>query len=602
MKTRSIKTSINLAGAMVVALGLASAGVGLLISFSLSHALEASARTGAMLRNHMEADMMHDALHSDVLAAVMSADPANGISIGDVKKDLEDHVQTFEAALDANGALVRTPEERQALADLKTPLEAYVGAARAIIEQAETDPAGAKAAMPGFKSQFSTLEDLMEAAGDKIEASAQTASDKAISKSRRSHILMFAVLGAAGAFALGLVFLARRILVEPIVAVTRATDRLAGGDLTVTPPYAERRDEIGAMARALGAFKEAMAGRQSEAEAAEQRRQIETERRYAEEIRAKAEAEQNAAMSAVSEALECLARGDLTHRIDDAIPASYRKLKDDFNQAIRQLEETMQVILDHAEGIKSGAGEISHASDDLSRRTERQAATLEETAAAVEEITTTVRKSADGARAADAAVTEAKTDAERGGEVAAQAIAAMSEIEASSSQIGRIIGVIDEIAFQTNLLALNAGVEAARAGESGKGFAVVASEVRALAQRSAQAAQEIKDLVEVSGRNVATGVDLVGQTGEALSLIVGKVGEINTLVRQIAASSQDQAAALGEVNLAVNEMDQVTQQNAAMVEQSTAASHSLARDALDLSSLVGRFRISPAIDTRRRAA
>ncbi|HQP21302.1 MAG TPA: methyl-accepting chemotaxis protein, partial [Phenylobacterium sp.] len=168
-------------------------------------------------------------------------------------------------------------------------------------------------------------------------------------------------------------------------------------------------------------------------------------------------------------------------------------------------------------------------------------------------------------------------------------------------QIGQIIGVIDEIAFQTNLLALNAGVEAARAGESGKGFAVVASEVRALAQRSAQAAQEIKDLVEVSGRNVSTGVGLVGQTGEALSLIVNKVGEINALVRQIAASSRDQASALGEVNLAVNEMDQVTQQNAAMVEESTAASHALARDAVDLSNLVGRFRIGQTSAHRRAA-
>ncbi len=601
MNLQSIKGRINLAGLLILVLGVASAGIGLGVTFGLTRALENSTLAATILRNHMEADMMHDALHSDVLAAIMSGDPTNGVSIADVKADLAEHAQLFEDSLAANDKLVTRPEERALLAELKTPLSDYIASAQRIVDLATTDPAAAKTALPDFKTRFDALEEGMAKAGDAIEANSAKASSEAVKKDKDAHSLMFVVLAAGIVFAVALIILANRVLVKPITDVTVATERLAQGDLTIVPPHADRRDEIGAMARAMGAFKEAMAGRQSEAEAAEQRRQIEAERRYAEEIRAKAEEEQNAAMAAVSQALERLAQGDLTHRIDDRIPASYRKLKEDFNQAIRQLEETMVVILEHAEAIKSGAGEISHASDDLSRRTERQAATLEQTAAAVEEITTTVRQSADGARAADTAVTEAKTDAERGGEVATQAIAAMSEIEASSAQIGRIIGVIDEIAFQTNLLALNAGVEAARAGESGKGFAVVASEVRALAQRSAQAAQEIKDLVEVSGRNVSTGVGLVGQTGEALSLIVNKVGEINALVRQIAASSRDQASALGEVNLAVNEMDQVTQQNAAMVEESTAASHALARDALDLSNLVGRFRIGQTSAHRRAA-
>uniref|UniRef100_UPI0026F0C354 methyl-accepting chemotaxis protein n=1 Tax=Phenylobacterium aquaticum TaxID=1763816 RepID=UPI0026F0C354 len=249
----------------------------------------------------------------------------------------------------------------------------------------------------------------------------------------------------------------------------------------------------------------------------------------------------------------------------------------------------------------SGAGEISHASDDLSKRTERQAATLEETAAAVEEITATVKKAAEGARSAHTAVADTKVDAERGGAVAHQAISAMSEIEASSSQIGEIIGVIDEIAFQTNLLALNAGVEAARAGDAGKGFAVVASEVRALAQRSAEAAKEIKALISASNQQVSTGVDLVGKTGEALRRIVSQVAQITDLITGIAASAQEQAAGLHQVNTAVNQMDQMTQQNAAMVEESTAASHALSNEATELNRLMGEFDLG-AITAARRPA
>jgi methyl-accepting chemotaxis protein len=252
--------------------------------------------------------------------------------------------------------------------------------------------------------------------------------------------------------------------------------------------------------------------------------------------------------------------------------------------------------------VRSGAGEITQASDDLSRRTEQQAASLEETAAALDQITATVRKTAENANAARDVVTTAKSDAERSGVVVRETVAAMTGIENSSKQIGNIIGVIDEIAFQTNLLALNAGVEAARAGDAGRGFAVVATEVRALAQRSADAAKEIKTLISASGTQVATGVKLVGETGIALGRIVEQVEQLNGLVRDIAGSAQEQATGLAEVNSAVNQMDQVTQQNAAMVEQSTAASHSLASEAEALGQLVGQFQIGGQAGTPYAAA
>ncbi len=315
------------------------------------------------------------------------------------------------------------------------------------------------------------------------------------------------------------------------------------------------------------------------------------ERQQSEEAARRNDAEQTAVVTTLADSLGRLARGDLTARIDASFPGAYQKLKDDFNAAVTSLKSAMASISDSTTAINAGSSEIANAADDLSKRTEQQAARLEETAAALDQITATVKRSAEGARQAATVVTGARQDAEHSGEVVRQAISAMGEIESSSNEIGQIIGVIDEIAFQTNLLALNAGVEAARAGDAGRGFAVVASEVRALAQRSAQAAKEIKTLISASSGQVGKGVQLVGQTGQALSAIVGKVGEIHDLVGEISASAQEQATALGDVNSAVNQMDQMTQQNAAMVEQTTAAARSLRGEAGQLTTLVNRFEV-----------
>ena len=256
-----------------------------------------------------------------------------------------------------------------------------------------------------------------------------------------------------------------------------------------------------------------------------------------------------------------------------------------------KLQQVMVSVAANTQAIRSGTREISVAADDLSRRTEQQAASLEETAAALGEITATVRKTAEGATHARQVVSTAKHDAEKGSDVVRQAMTAMSGIEKSSQRIGQIIGVIDEIAFQADLLALNAGVEAARAGDAGRGFAVVASEVRALAQRSAEAAKEIEAFISASTGQVEQGVDLVAETGKALERIFTQVAEIDTIVSQIATSAQDQAVGLQEVNTAVSQMDQVTQQNAAMVEESTTASHTLSHETEELTRILGRFQV-----------
>lgn len=293
-----------------------------------------------------------------------------------------------------------------------------------------------------------------------------------------------------------------------------------------------------------------------------------------------------------------LAAKDLTYRITDQLPDAYRGLQDDFNSALQQMEQAIQGVNASAGSIRMGADEITSAADDLSKRTEQQAASLEQTAAALDEITATVKKAAESAAHARDVVASAKHDAERSGAVVKRTVDAMGGIEKSSQQISQIIGVIDEIAFQTNLLALNAGVEAARAGEAGRGFAVVASEVRALAQRSAEAAKEIKGLIQASSGQVEQGVQLVAETGSSLERIISQVTEINAVVTEIASGAQEQATSLQQVNTAINQMDQSTQQNAAMVEQSTAASHSLTREAVQLSDLVGEFSTSATSDAR----
>lgn len=289
--------------------------------------------------------------------------------------------------------------------------------------------------------------------------------------------------------------------------------------------------------------------------------------------------------------LHGLASGDLTHAIQTPFLPSLDKLRTDFNGAVEKLRDTMITVHSNASTIAAASQEILSASSDLSKRTEQQAASVEETAAALEEITTTVADASHRAQEARSLVSQTKDHAERSGLVVGQAIAAMGNIEQSAREIGNIIGVIDEIAFQTNLLALNAGVEAARAGEAGKGFAVVAQEVRELAQRSAKAAKEIKSLIKASNEHVTSGVNLVGDTGRALQEIVAQVNQVDVNVTAIAEASREQAVGLKEINVAVNTMDQGTQQNAAMVEQSTAAAHGLAREAQQLFGLIAQFEI-----------
>jgi methyl-accepting chemotaxis protein len=419
----------------------------------------------------------------------------------------------------------------------------------------------------------------------------------------------FAVALAAGVgiasllIGLGLSFLITRSIKQPIVDLTRVMNSLAKGDMDVSVPNVTQPNEIGEMARSVLVFKDNAVERvRLEAETAANRAAAEAQRDRAAAERARAAEEQAEAVRRLGEGLKNLADGDLRNRLGEGFSENYAQIRDDFNGAVDKLKETMLAVVSSADAIQSGTREISTASDDLSRRTEQQAASLEETAAALDEITATVKKSAEGATHARAVVAAADEDAKQSATVVREAVDAMDAIAKSAQQISQIIGVIDEIAFQTNLLALNAGVEAARAGDAGRGFAVVAQEVRALAQRSAEAAKEIKGLISTSTTQVGHGVKLVAETGKSLERIMTQVAEINEVVSEIAAGAAEQATALQQVNTAINQMDQATQQNAAMVEESTAASHSLSQETTQLSGLIGQFQVgaSSSNDSMRR--
>ena len=442
-----------------------------------------------------------------------------------------------------------------------------------------------------YAEELQTFNHKMEAQNDATVAALER-------QSRQTIGMMVGLGGLSIVIGLGLsIWIATRKVAAPLIALGERMQRLAQGDLEIAIEGQQRADEVGGMAKAVQVFKgNALKTREVEAEARALRDGAEAQRLVAERERAARAAELSQVVDALAGGLQTLADGVLTYRLKDAFAREYEPLRHDFNSAMTKVQAALAAVIGSASGINAGAGEITQAADDLSRRTEQQAASLEQTAAALDEITATVRKTAEGAQHARTVVTRAKQDAQTSGGVVEGAVQAMDAIEKSSREISQIIGVSDEIAFQTNLLALNAGVEAARAGDAGRGFAVVAQEVRALAQRSAEAAKEIKALISTSAKEVGSGVERVGGAGQALRRIAEQVDEINAIVVDITHSTQEQAIGLAQVNTAVNQMDQMTQQNAAMVEQSTAASHGLAREAQSLAQLTRGFKVEEAPD------
>jgi methyl-accepting chemotaxis protein len=461
-------------------------------------------------------------------------------------------------------------------------VDAYIATARDIAAAAATDPARASALLPRFLAAFEALEGGMSNVSDTIERHLAEVDADASHAAALADILVVASTLLTFALVVAIGLLGRRHLVAPLLGLVGVLRRMTSGELDVLVPATGRRDELGQLATATQALRDQLAA---------------AERAKEEQV--------SLVVDSFGQALARLAEGDLVSRVDADVTGPFAQIKHDFNAAATTLQTTLASVAEAVASINSGAGDIRQASDDLSQRTEQQAASLEETAAAMDEITSTVRTTAARAGSANAAVRSAREEAQHSGEVVRNAVTAMGGIERTSGEISEIISVIDGIAFQTNLLALNAGVEAARAGDAGRGFAVVASEVRALAQRSAEAAKDVKQRITASSDQVEDGVRLVGETGKALHRIIERIVEIDGLIADIASSAEQQANGLQQVNTAVSEMDGVTQQNAAMVEEATAAARSLASEADGMARQIARFRTgtaTPAQPARAPAA
>ncbi|ASY63676.1 Methyl-accepting chemotaxis protein [Sinorhizobium sojae CCBAU 05684] len=463
-------------------------------------------------------------------------------------------------------------------------------------------------------ADFARIDDVIDGAGERMGAVlteiAETAGELAaerIDEARAESNNALFLQAIAGILAMGsmlaLIWFHGGVLRRGILGLRDSMRRIQSGDLSAAVPTLERGDEIGEMARSVELFRTAaIETRSLEQSSAADRQEMDRARERQATEREQAVALIRTAVDALGRALNQLAEGNLAVAILEPFEGDLDALRRDFNNAVERLSHALADVKENTVSIEANGRQMRSAADDLARRTERQAASLEQTSAALEEITATVKTATQRAEEASRMVGETRVNAEESGRIVGEAIAAMARIEGASNEIGKIINVIDEIAFQTNLLALNAGVEAARAGEAGKGFAVVAQEVRELAQRAAGAAKDIKALVTRSGEEVGSGVKLVQATGDALGRIGVNVARINEHMSSIVVAAREQQTGLNEINTAVGQLDQMTQQNAAMVEQTNAASHTLAQDAERLSALVNQFRNGEMRETPMRVA
>jgi methyl-accepting chemotaxis protein len=535
--------------------------------------------TGGLLQMGLQLGLMtvYDAASPEFAAAVKKYD-------GDFKLMKERVVKTGELVPARSATVAEILRSVDEVDQIGRKVQALATAGQ--IEQARVEMRNAGAKIMVVLPLFANGNDAMLKAVDDGTSILHAETINTI-----AYGLLFLGISLVAVILLGL-FVASRGITGPIALLSDRMGTLASGETAREVPGLSRRDEIGSMARAVEVFKDnALKTLTLERQTDEQRKITEEQRMMnaeRERVRAEAMAE---ATDGLASGLKHLAAGDLTFSLTRPFASDFESLRSDFNMAVEQLRGTLSSVAQATGAIDSGSREISRSADDLSKRTEQQAASLEETAAALDQITTNVASSSKRADEARTIAIQANDSARMSGKVVANAVDAMGKIEQSATQISNIIGVIDDIAFQTNLLALNAGVEAARAGEAGKGFAVVAQEVRELAQRSAQAAKEIKDLIGKSSSEVETGVKLVSDTGGALKAIEHLIVTINQHMDAIATSSREQSVGLSEVNTAVNQMDQVTQQNAAMVEEANAASATLANESERLRDLVAQFQL-----------
>jgi|GEM_PF-798886 len=561
------KIAVKLSASFSV-LFLALLMIGIPSIFQLNALGSAARDIGVVRREKLEAAATINTAMSDYRIAeashILSTDAGN---MDKATKQIEAQRKLIADTLNWLDPKIDQPQVRAAFNSFNEKWAEYQrGSAQMIANSAQNNNALATEQFRADKVKFNEVNRYASELQDAQSKVIQQVAVGAESTYVFSRNLIIAMIVAAGGLVLALLMGLVRGIANPISAMTTALTELGQGNMNVVIPIDERGDEIGGLAKAMTNLRNQLA-------AAEQAKQQQA----------------RLIVDSIGSGLGALAEGNLMVQIDAELTGPFAGLKGDFNNAVTQLRNAVQTVAEAAASIHSGSSEIRAASDDLSARTEQQAASLEESSAAMQQVTSMVQETARGAAQVSASISVAEKQANEGGRVVDDAVVAMTAIEKSSQEITQIINVIDGIAFQTNLLALNAGVEAARAGDAGRGFAVVATEVRALAQRSADAAREIRELITKSTAQVSQGVAMVGETGKVLREIVEQVGTVGRLVTEISESAQSQAVSIQQVNGAVSDMDKMTQQNAAMVEESTAAARSLAIEADELSSLVARF-------------
>lgn len=552
--------------ALVIALDVLATGTGTWMAWNGIRIAEGFERPSKLVQRQMFADMMHDAIRGDVTAALAARDPSMGLQSGDLRSTLEEHIGLLEKSIAESRELADDDNARKSIDQVEQPLNAYIDSARRMLKRIERDPANASVGYPGFERAFKALETAMAESTGAIEQANAELRERDSGSSRFGFYLVgiTAILSVLSIFWIGA--FARTRMIKPLVKTAQAVGQISAGDYTVELDGGDRPDEIGTLIKSVLEFRDNARAKEA------------------------ADRDQLFVVTSLAGGLTALAGGDLACQINQPFAPQYEDLRANFNAAVEALSEVVARVSEAAKCVDTGSSEIAVASDDLAERTARQAASLEETSAAMNELTANVRETANNIESVNHSVSEASRDVDASGVIVRQAVEAMGGIERSAEEIAQITNLIDGIAFQTNLLALNAGVEAARAGDAGKGFAVVANEVRALAQRTADAAKDIKQLITVSGEHVQAGAQLVGKTGDMLGRIVERFASTGESVAEITRSTQVQASNLQQVNGAVSEIGTMTQQNAAMVEQSTAAARRLTVEAGQLTTLVSHFK------------
>ena len=541
------------------------------------------------------------------LAAAVALDVAGAENARDAAGDA---YESFVGDLEVVAGRVKSSRSRQVLAEIKSGASAWWKAAGELSGGANADPSATARLTTLSERVMDKLDRLVEFESENGYSFRTVAEDR-VTDARVINIAAGVVVMLAGlltAVSLG------RAISGPIRRMTRSMTQLAEGDLEVDVPSLDRRDEIGRMASAVQVFRDnAVKVEQMTAdlEAREREARANVTKREAGEREAQEHLAKMRTMAAELEArekeaqdqverisrsvakfgaiFEAMARGDLKLRADGDLDASFRRLGADTNAMADKLTEIVDRIHGASSTISAAVTQVATGSGELSNRTEQQASTIEETSASMEQLSSTVRQNADNAQQANQLAAKAREVAVKGGEVVTETVEAMGRIEDSSKKVADIMGVIDDIAFQTNLLSLNASVEAARAGDVGKGFAVVASEVRSLAQRAAESSKEIQALITESGTQVRIGVELVNRTGGTLEEIMASIKSTADIVAEIAAASREQSQGLEEVNVAMAQMDDMTQRNAAMVQEFAAASQSMRDEVARLADLMTFF-------------